>query len=291
MIQVQKKNKMKNIAYINGNFVDQGEAFLSIFDRSILFSDAVYEVICVWNNQFLDYNAHVARLQRSLEKLNINYEINSQKLLEEAKSLIQKNHLKYGLIYLQVTRGAGIRDFIIGDDLKPNFFMFCVEKKLEELEDFKSLKLKSFIDKRWGLCDIKTTQLLYASIAKSEAKKSGKDDAIFVKDGFITEASSANFYIIDQQNRIITPPLDGTILPGITRSTLLLKAAKALNIEIIERKFSLQEAQKAKEAFISSASSFVWSVASIDDKFIGDGGLGAISKALRLEYFNQVERI
>lgn len=281
---------MKNIAYIKGDFVDHDQAGLSIFDRSILFSDAVYEVICVWNSQFLDYNAHIARLKRSLEKLKINYEINSQELLEKAKILIQKNNLKYGLIYLQATRGCGARDFIICSSLKPNFFMFCVEKKLEELEDLKILNLKSFPDKRWGICDIKTTQLLYASIAKSEAKTLGKDDAIFVKDGFITEVSSANFYIIDQQNRIITRPLDGTILPGITRATLL-KSAKILNIEIIERNFTIEEAQKAKEAFISSATSFVWGVATIDDKFIGNGTFGEISKSLRLEYFNQVERI
>lgn len=281
---------MVNIAYIDGNFIPENESCISIFDRSILFSDAVYEVVCVWNKQILDYKAHIERLKNSLRKLDINFSINDDEFLETIRSLIQKNNLEYGVIYLQVTRGSGVRDFIITEQLKPILFMFALKKSLSDLETLKTLKLQSYEDKRWGLTDIKTTQLLYASLTKTDAQKNGKDDSLFVKDGFITEASSANFYIVTQENQIITRPLDGTILPGITRATLL-KIMKTLNIEVIERKFTVEEAQNAKEAFISSASSFVQSVVSLDDKTIGSGEFGELTKKLRLEYFNSVSRV
>lgn len=281
---------MKNIVCVNGNFIKQTEAKLSIFDRSILFSDSVYEVVAVWDQQFLDYHAHIQRLKNSLKKLHINFELNDNEFLINAKNLIGQNNFKYGILYIQVSRGNAARDFIIDDNSKPVLFMFVAEKSLEELQSLKKLCLQSFEDKRWGLCDIKTTQLLYASLTKTEATKSGKDDSLFVKNGFVTEASSANFYIINKQNQLITRQLDGSILPGITRA-LLLKIARNLNIEVIEQKFTLEDAQNAKEAFISSATSFVQAVVKLNDKIIGNGEFGTISKKLRENYFKEVPRI
>lgn len=282
---------MSDIVYINNAFLAQREAKLSILDRSVLFSDAVYEVICVWDGQLLDYKAHIERLASSIDLLSINYKVDSDKLLVLCKELITKNNLTYGLIYIQVTRGACMRDFVIDQKVKPSIFMFSTRRSLEDFETLKQLKLKSFLDERWGLCNIKTTQLLYASLKKSEAQQCGKDDALFVKNGFITEASSANFYIIDHDNNIITAPLTNYILPGITRATLLNKVAKSLGLMVKEQHFALKTVYDAKEAFISSASSFVQAVVEIDGKLIGTGQFGEISKAMRLEYFKQVERV
>lgn len=278
---------MANIAFLNNEFVEQDKASLSIFDRSILFSDAVYEVVCFIDGKFLDFEAHILRLERSLSRLSINYPFKSSDILNNARELAKRNGYKNGIIYIQVTRGAASRDFVIGEHLKPILFMFAAERSIESLLEAKTLTLQTHKDKRWALCDIKTTQLLYASLAKTAANKAGYDDALLVKDGFITEASSANFHIIDVNGALVTRPTDGAILPGITRATLI-ELARELNIEVIERPIAVDELKFAKEAFISSATTFVHPVIEVDDVAIGTG---EVSKMLRKIYLEKVTRI
>ena len=277
---------MNRIVFINGNYVEEKDAKISIFDRGLLFSDAVYEVTAIIDNKLIDFPAHVERLNSSLNKLKINYKFNEKTLLEIHKNLLNKNPFKYneGLIYLQVSRGSTERDFLITkNELSPNIFAFTQEKNLTNLNT-KGLKIITKEDLRWQRRDIKTTQLIYASLSKTEADEIGADDAWFIdENGYVNEGTSNNAYIIDKNNTIITRDLSNKLLPGITRQTIL-EVAKKLKLTIEERAFTIAEVQSANEAFISSAATLILPVIEINNNIIGGGKIGPITKILRETY-------
>jgi len=277
---------MNRIVFINGNYVEEKDAKISIFDRGLLFSDAVYEVTAIIDNKLIDFPAHVERLNSSLNKLKINYKFNEKILLEIHKNLLSKNPFKYneGLIYLQVSRGSTERDFLITkNELSPNIFAFTQEKNLTDLNT-KGLKIITKEDLRWQRRDIKTTQLIYASLSKTEADEIGADDAWFIdENGYVNEGTSNNAYIIDKNNTIITRDLSNKLLPGITRQTIL-EVAKKLKLTIEERAFTIAEVQSANEAFISSAATLILPVIEINNNIIGSGKIGPITKILRETY-------
>lgn len=279
---------MNRIVFLNGKYIQEHEAKISIFDRGLLFSDSVYEVTAVIDNKLIDFPSHIERLKNSLKELNIMNNINYESLLKMHKELIKKNNFSYeeGLIYMQVSRGTIERDFLIKDkDIKPNIFAFTQEKKLTNI-NFKNsgLKIITKPDLRWQRKDIKTTQLLYATLIKTEAFKMGFDDAWLIdNDGFINEGTSNNAYIIDNNNNIITRDLSNKLLPGITRKTLL-EVANKLKLSIIEKPFTVKEAIKSNEAFISSASTLIAPVINIDNQKIGQGNIGPITEILRETY-------
>ncbi len=279
---------MNRIVFLNGKYIQEHEAKISIFDRGLLFSDSVYEVTAVIDNKLIDFPSHIERLKNSLKELNIINNINYESLLKMHKELIKKNNFSYeeGLIYMQVSRGTIERDFLIKDkDIKPNIFAFTQEKKLTNI-NFKNsgLKIITKPDIRWQRKDIKTTQLLYATLIKTEAFKMGFDDAWLIdNDGFINEGTSNNAYIIDNNNNIITRDLSNKLLPGITRKTLL-EVANKLKLSIIEKPFTVKEAIKSNEAFISSASTLIAPVINIDNQKIGQGNIGPITEILRETY-------
>ena len=277
---------MSRIVFINGNYVEEKDAKISIFDRGLLFSDAVYEVTAIIDNKLIDFPAHVERLNMSLNKLKINYKFNEKTLLEIHKNLLSKNPFKYneGLIYLQVSRGSTERDFLITkNQLSPNIFAFTQEKNLTDLNT-KGLKIITKEDLRWQRRDIKTTQLIYASLSKTEADEIGADDAWFIdENGYVNEGTSNNAYIIDKNNTIITRDLSNKLLPGITRQTIL-EVAKKLKLTIEERAFTIAEVQSANEAFISSAATLILPVIEINNHIIGSGNIGPITKILRETY-------
>lgn len=281
---------MSRIVYINGDYIRENDAKISIFDRGLLFSDSVYEVTAVINNKLIDFPSHVDRLKKSLNELNIKNDFNQQFLVNIHKNLINKNKFKdkEGLIYLQVSRGSIERDFLIKDDnIKPNIFAFTQEKILTSGNYINNgLKVITKNDLRWQRKDIKTTQLLYASLVKTEAYKVGADDAWLIdNDGFVNEGTSNNAYIIDKNNNIITRDLSYKLLPGITRKTIL-QVANNLKLTIHEKPFTIEEAINANEAFISSASTLLAPVVQIDDKIIGNGKIGPITEILRETYIN-----
>ena len=277
---------MSRIVFINGNYVEEKDAKISIFDRGLLFSDAVYEVTAIIDNKLIDFPAHLERLNSSLNKLKINYKFNEKTLLEVHKNLLITNPFKYneGLIYLQVSRGSTERDFLITkNDLSPNIFAFTQEKNLTDLNT-KGLKIITKEDLRWQRRDIKTTQLIYASLSKTEADEKGADDAWFIdENGYVNEGTSNNAYIIDNNNTIITRDLSNKLLPGITRQTIL-EVAKKLKLTIEERAFTIAEVQSANEAFISSAATLILPVIEINNNIIGSGKIGPITKILRETY-------
>jgi D-alanine transaminase len=273
---------------LNGKYIKENEAKISIFDRGLLFADSVYEVTAVLDNKLIDFPAHIKRLDNSLKELEIKNNFTDEFLLNMHKELVNKNKFsgKEGLIYMQVSRGTIERDFLIKDNnIAPNIFAFTQDKNLTNINYKKNgLEIITKKDLRWQRKDIKTTQLLYATLIKTEAHKLGADDAWLIDtDGFVNEGTSNNAYIIDKKNNIITRNLSNKLLPGITRKTII-DVAQNLKLSIEERPFTVKEALEANEAFISSASTLIAPVTKIDSNTIGKGKIGPITEILRETY-------
>lgn len=273
--------------YINGEFKREDEAKVSVFDRGLLFSDSLYEVTTVINGKLIDFNNHMKRLDRSMTELKFKKLLNHLDILIFHRKLIELNNLKEGMIYLQVTRGVADRSFDMPmNEIKPTVLAFTQEKKIIDSESAKNgIKVMTLDDMRWKRCDIKTTQLLYASMAKTEATAKGFDDAWMIRQGYITEGSSSNAWII-KGKIIMTRQSDNLILSGITRDAIF-KCAKDLGYEVVTKNISLPDAQSASEAFITSATAFIMPVVKINNNQIGDGKPGKFVTALRAEYIKQ----
>lgn len=279
------------ITYVNGQYLPEELATVSVFDRGFLFADAVYEVTAIINGKLVDFENHIVRLQRSCHELQLNLPYGVEEIKQIHTQLIERNNINEGLIYLQFTRGnAKQRNFLFPDkETKPTLVLFAQKTNIVD-----NLKVKNGItavtveDIRWGRCDIKTVALLAASLAKEHAKQQGADDAIFVKDGIVTEGSSSNCFIINQYNQLQTRGLTYEILPGITRKAVLLLAQEQ-GIEIIEKPFSLEEMLTAKEVFMTSATTLVCPVIKINHHAIGDGKPGNITIRLREIYLENTK--
>lgn len=279
------------ITYVNGQYLPEEQATVSVFDRGFLFADAVYEVTAIINGKLVDFENHIARLQRSCHELQLDLPYSVDEIKQIHTQLIERNNINEGLIYLQFTRGnAKQRNFLFPDkETKPTLVLFAQKTNIVD-----SLKVKNGItavtveDIRWGRCDIKTVALLPASLAKEHAKQQGADDAIFVKDGIVTEGSSSNCFIVNQYNQLQTRGLTHEILPGITRKAVI-SLAQEQGIEIIEKAFSLEEMLTAKEVFMTSATTLVCPVIKINHQVIGDGKPGSIAIRLREIYLENTK--
>ncbi len=272
---------MSRTVYVDGCWRSEDDAKVSVFDRGFLFADAVYEVTAVVDGRLLDYPGHAARLGRSLAELGIPRPVSEERLLALHHEIMTRNALREGSIYLQVSRGAVDRDFIFGDDLAPTLVMFTQAKPvIDNPMVTRGLHVVTLPDQRWGRRDIKTVQLLHASMMKVEAKRRGADDAFLVEDGYVTEASSANAYIVTADGTVVTRELSRALLPGITRASVL-DLARGAGMAAEERAFTPAEVAGAAECFITSATSFVLPVVRIDGAAIGDGRPGAVTRRLR----------
>ena len=280
---------MTRIVYVNGAYVPAEEARISVFDRGFLFADAVYEVTCVLDGKLVDFDAHMGRLKRSLAEIDMQCPLDEANLLAMHRDICTRNHLSEGLIYLQISRGVAERDFAY-PDAEPSVVAFGQHKALTDNAKAQSgIKVISIEDQRWRRRDIKTVQLLYPSMGKMAAIRAGADDAWMVENGLVTEGTSNNAGIVDERGVLITRGLSRDILHGITRASVLRLAAMH-DIEVEERPFTLDEARKGREAFITSASIFVLPVVAIDDHPIGDGTPGPIVDRLRRIYVEEAHR-
>lgn len=284
---------MSRIVYVNGDYLPEGEAKISIFDRGFLMADGVYEVTSVLGGKLIDFDGHCRRLARSLSELDMAAPVTDDALLEIHRELVARNEVVDGMVYLQVTRGSpGDRDFAFPDPATtPSTLVMFTQSKpgLADSPAAKAgMKVISIPDIRWGRRDIKTVQLLYPSMGKMMAKKAGCDDAWMVEDGFVTEGTSNNTYIV-KGNRIITRQLSHEILHGITRAAVLRCAAEA-QMEVEERPFTIDEAKAADEAFFTSASAFVMPVVEIDGESIGAGTPGSVATRLREIYLDEMRK-
>jgi D-alanine transaminase len=281
---------MSRTVYLNGAYVPEEDAKISIFDRGFLMADGVYEVTSVIDGKLIDFDGHTTRLDRSLRELDMENPISRDDLLEAHRELVRLNAIDEGLVYLQITRGApNDRDFVFPDpDETPQTIVMFTQNKpglADNPTAKKGIKIISIEDIRWGRRDIKTVQLLYPSMGKMMAKKQGADDAWMVEDGAVTEGTSNNAYIV-KDRKIITRALSNDILHGITRAAVLRFAQEA-QMEVIERDFTIAEAQEADEAFITSASTFVMPVVEIDSQPLGTGTPGPMVTRLREIYLEE----
>lgn len=283
---------MTRVIYVNGRYLPYARAAVHAEDRGFQFADAIYEVIEVKGGHLIDERRHMQRLERSLKELKMAQPMSGAALGLVVRETIRRNHVSDGLVYLQVTRGAARRDFLFPDPaVRPT--LVCLARSLNtakrEARAAVGIAVKSCRDIRWGRSDIKTVMLLPASLAKNAAKEEGAEEAWFVDgEGFVTEGASSNAWIVDASGGVITHPIDTSILPGVTRATLM-DLMKKEGVVITERRFSLEEALRAREAFITSASGIVMPVVSIDGHPIADGKPGALSRLLRSRFHQFAE--
>jgi len=271
---------MSRLVYVNGDFVPEEDAKISVFDRGFLFADAVYEVSTILGGKLIDNNAHLRRLARSLNELAMAPACTDEQLVAAQRKLVELNGVDQGLLYLQVSRGAADRDFSYPENPVSSLVMFTQAKQLlSSAKAQTGLRIISIPDLRWKRRDIKTVGLLAPVMGKQQALEAGADDAWMIEDGFITEGTSNNAYIITADKKIRTRQLGNEILSGITR-TAVLKFAREANYEVVEEPFTIDDVKQAREAFITSASLFVMPVVNFDGQDIGDGKPGPITQEL-----------
>lgn len=284
---------MSRIAYVNGVFTLHANASVHIEDRGYQFADAVYEVWAVFDGQLADLGGHLNRLERSLGELRIDMPMPRASLIVVLNEIIRRNHIREGMVYLQVSRGVAPRDhFFPMNPVKPALVITAkaVNRAAALAKVTAGIKVISAPDNRWGRCDIKTVGLLPNIMAKQAARDAGASDVIFVDaEGFVTEGGSANVYIVTQEGEVKTRSLRANILPGITRIGLL-EILRETGFDVSEGAFTLEEAKAAKEVFLSAASTFVMPVIAIDDKIIGDGRPGDVALTLRQAYIDRARR-
>ncbi|RAU44048.1 MULTISPECIES: D-amino-acid transaminase [unclassified Pseudomonas] len=273
--------------YLNGAFVAENEASISIFDRGFMFADGIYEVTAVLQGKLVDFDLHTARLARSLREMSLELPLDAAQLLAIHRELIERNQLTEGLVYMQVTRGVEDRNFFYPPAGSPLTVVLYTQAKtvLDSPLAKRGMNIIGLPDLRWGRSDIKTTQLLYACMAKEQARAQGADDAWLVKDGWVTEGTSNNAFIITRDGAVVTRELSRALLPGTTRAALI-ELVKEHDLRFEERAYTLEEAANAAEAFITSSTSFIYPVVSIDGQLVADGKPGKLTQRLRQLYID-----
>ncbi|MCF1446117.1 D-amino-acid transaminase [Agrobacterium vitis] len=283
-------NPALRTVYLNGAFLAENKAHISIFDRGFLFGDGIYEVTAVLDGKLVDSALHMARLERSVGEIGGHLPVSTDEIVEIERRLIAENGLKEGMIYLQYTRGAEDRNFLYSDDLAPTLLLFTQSKSLDVASVMeKGLRVKTVTDQRWARRDIKSVCLLPQVLAKRAAKAEACDEAWMVEDGFVTEGASSTAYIVTADDKIITRANSNATLPGCTRLALL-QLAKEHGLVIEERPFSVEEALGAREAALTSASNFIVPITSIDGKQVGDGKPGPVVTRLRALYMENARK-
>ncbi len=278
---------MSRIVYVDGQYLPEHEATVSIFDRGFLFGDSIYEVSAVINGRLIDAAAHLARLDRSCGEIKLGLTWSRDELIAIHEELIERNGLVDGGIYLQVTRGAADRNFPFPARQKPTLVMFTQARSITR-EISRGYALKSVPDQRWARCDIKSTALLAQVLAKQAAAEAGCDEALMLEEGVVTEGGSSTIWIVKGRS-IITRPLSSKVLAGITRDAVLTYVAET-GFTFEERVFTLQEALDADEVFITAATALIMPATEIDGHPIGDGQPGPVALRLRNIYFDLAER-
>jgi D-alanine transaminase len=283
---------MSRIAYVNGRYLPFRDAKIHVEDRGYQFADAVYEVCEVRGGRLIDERRHVERLTRSLGELRIRTPMSAAALGVVLREVVARNHIGYGIVYLQIGRGVARRDFAFpAPEVTPSVVVTARSLNLARNEALarKGIAVISVADNRWGRVDIKTVGLLPSVLARQAAIDKGAREAWFIdKDGAVTEAASANAWIVTAAGTLVTRHADHAILRGITR-TVVLDVVRAQRLTVEERAFTLDEAYAARESFVTSASQIVMPVVAIDGRSIGEGKPGPVAKALRREFHRFAE--
>ncbi|MGI9406336.1 MAG: D-amino-acid transaminase [Hyphomicrobiaceae bacterium] len=283
---------MSRVVYVDGQYVPYARAGVHAEDRGFQFGDAVYEVCEIRDGRIVDERRHMARLDRSLNELRMTMPMTHAALSRVIRETVRRNRVNNGFVYLQVSRGAGPRDFLFpGPDVKQT--VVCVARSqsraMLDAAGAKGIAVITTRDQRWARVDIKTVMLLASCLAKQDAKEAGAKEAWFIgDDGFITEGASSNAWLVTKNGELVTRPADGHILNGITRTVVLDIAAKH-GLTLIERPFTVDEAKASREAFITSATSCVMPVTQIDDTPVANGAAGSVATELRALFHTVAE--
>jgi D-alanine transaminase len=283
---------MTRIVYVNGRYLPYAEAAVHAEDRGFQFADAVYEVCEVKAGRLVDETRHMGRLDRSLSELGMPQPMSPGAWSRVLRETVRRNRVRDGLVYLQVSRGAGPRNFLFPPaGTLPT--VVCLARSVapapQEAAAEAGIGVKTMPDPRWDRCDIKTVMLLPAALAKEAARAEGAKEAwFFDRDGFVTEGASSNAWIVDGEGRLITRACDTALLRGITRTTLI-DLLKRQGLELVERPFTVAEAKAAREAFITSATNTVMPVVAIDGQPVGNGAPGILTQKLRSEFHTAAE--
>jgi D-alanine transaminase len=283
---------MSRIAYVNGRYRPHRDAEVHIEDRGYQFSDGVYEVCEVSGGRLVDERRHMERLQRSLAELRIRPPMTLAALSVVLHETIRRNRVRHGIVYLQITRGVARRDHAFpAADTPPSVVVTArnLDPARNERIAEEGMAVVTVPDNRWARVDIKSVSLLPNVLAKQVAREQGAREAWFVDaNGFVTEGSSSNAWIVTKDRRLVTRPADQAILRGISR-TVLLEAIQAQGLTLDERPFTVEDAAAADEAFVTSASQIVLPVVRIDGKPVGAGTPGPVATALRREFHRHAE--
>lgn len=277
---------MSRIVFLNGSFLPIEEAKVPFMDRGFLFGDGVYEGIGVLDGQLIDNEAHLERLERSLVEVRIRNPYSRAEWTSLQEEIVRRNGMAEGFIYFQVTRGVAERDFFFPENAEPTVAMFTQAKAIADAPAARTgIAVVTVPDQRWARRDIKSINLLAQVLAKQAAKEAGAQEAWLVEDGYVTEGGSSSGFIVTKKGSIVVRPLSNAILPGITRKSLLRLSEEA-GIPLEERRFTVEEAYEAAEAFLTSASNFVLPIVTIDGRPVGDGKPGPVTKRLRELYLS-----
>ncbi len=283
---------MSRIAYVNGRYLPFAQATVHIEDRGYQFSDGVYDVCEVRGGRLVDERLHMARLQRSLHELQIKMPMSLAALDVILRETVRRNRVRDGIVYLQVNRGVARRDHAFPPaGTAPSIVVTArtIDAVAGEKTAAEGIAVITLPENRWDRVDIKSISLLPNVLAKQAAREQGAKEAWFVgKDGYVTEGSSTNAWIVSREGKVVTRPADHGILRGITR-TVLLNVIKEQGLELDERPFTPEEAYAAREAFVTSASQVVMPVVRIDGRPVGNGAPGLIATALRREFHRHSE--
>ena len=273
---------MSRIAYVNGRYVPQRAASVNIEDRGYQFADGIYEVVHLYDGRFIDEDLHLDRLQRSLREISLSEPMTRAALRHVLHEVARRNRLREGLLYMQVTRGIARRDHAFPSMAVAPSVVVTIRRIPPYPSDVAAWTASAITwpDQRWARCDIKSTALLPNVLARQAAKEKGALEAILIDaDGMVTEGAATSFWIVDGDGVLRTRRLDHAILPGCTRAALLALIGEE-NVEVSETQFSEQDMRESREAFITSATSFVKPIVRIDDQPVGDGDVGPVTRRL-----------
>jgi D-alanine transaminase len=283
---------MSRIAYVNGRYLPHRAARVHVEDRGFQFADGVYEVCEVFSGHIVDMTRHLDRMRRSLAELSIAWPVRRKALEAILREVVSRNRVENGLVYVQITRGAAKRDFAFPDPAVKSTLVVTARSTPREAGQKvaeEGIRVITTPDIRWERVDIKSVSLLPQVLAKEAARKAGAKEAWMVdKEGCVTEGASSNAWIVNAEGTLVTRPAESGILRGITRAAVMdYAAAKGMKVE--ERRFSVDEARGAREAFTTAATAIVTPVVQIDDVVIGNGRPGAIASELRARFHEGVE--
>ncbi len=273
---------MSRVAYVNGRYVPQRHACVNVEDRGFQFADGVYEVVHVYQGRFIDQERHLDRLERSLREIRLAQPIGRDALGCVMRELVRRNRVPEGLVYLQVTRGVARRDHPFPARPVPPTLVATTRRLPPFPTDVASWQTAAITaaDERWARCDIKSTGLLPNILARQAAREQGAYEAILVDGhGMVTEGAATSVWIVDREGALRTRHLDHVILPGCTRAALMALASES-GAQVEERAFSAEEMRGAREAFVTSATSYVRPIVRLDGAPVGDGEVGPVTRGL-----------